>query len=205
MACSSQVSLRMDPIILASGSLRRQEYFKLLGLPFTIMPAKLDEKPRDGQTPADFSKDMAVRKINTIIEQLKGRIPRWICGADTVVVVDGEIFGKPSDRSEAKNMIERLEGREHEVISSVALFNGKNQNIDCRTVKSLVTFADLSEKEIEWYLNTGEWQGVAGAYKIQRLGGLFVSSIKGSYSAIVGLPMHEFYSMLIDNGYQYGA
>ena len=206
MACSSQVSLKiMDPIILASGSLRRQEYFKLLGLPFTIMPAKLDERPMAGQTPGDYSRDMAVLKINTIIEQLRGRIPRWICGADTVVVVDGEIFGKPADRNVAKDMIERLQGRENKVITSIALFNGKNQNIDCRTVESTVIFADLSDKEIEWYLNTGEWQGVAGAYKIQKLGGLFVSSIQGSYSAIVGLPIHEFYSMLIDNGYQYGA
>ena len=195
----------MDPIILASGSLRRQEYFKLLGLPFTIMPAKLDERPRAGQSPGEYTQDMAVRKINTIIDQLRGRIPRWICGADTAIVVDGEIFGKPANRNEAKTMIERLHGREHEVITSVALFNGKNQNIDCRTVNSAVTFAELSDMEIEWYLNTGEWQGVAGSYKIQGLGGCFVSSIQGSYSAIVGLPIHEFYSMLIDNGYQYGA
>jgi septum formation protein len=195
----------MDPIILASGSLRRQEYFKLLGLPFTIMPAKLDERPRDGQAPGDFTQDMAVRKINTIIDQLRGRIPRWICGADTVIAVDGEIFGKPADRGDAKSMIQRLQGREHEVITSIALFNGKNQNIDCRTVYSAVIFTSLTEEEIEWYLNTGEWQGVAGSYKIQGLGGCFVSSIQGSYSAIVGLPMHEFYSMLIENGYQYGA
>ena len=194
----------MDPIILASGSLRRQEYFKLLGLPFSIMPAKLDERPGEGQAPAEFTKEMAVRKINTIIDQLRGRIPRWICGADTVIAVDGEIFGKPADRGGAKTMIERLQGREHDVITSVALFNGKNQNIDCRTVESKVTFAELSDREIEWYLNTGEWQGVAGSYKIQGLGGCFVSSIQGSYSAIVGLPVHEFYCMLINNGYQYG-
>ena len=195
----------MDPIILASGSLRRQEYFRLLGLPFTIMPAKLDERPREGQAPGEYSQEMAIRKINTIVEQLRGRIPRWICGADTVIAVDGKIFGKPADRDEAKTMIEILSGRDHEVITSIALFNGKNQNIDCRTVESAVTFAELSEREIEWYLNTGEWQGVAGSYRIQELGGCFVSSIRGSFSAIVGLPMHEFYSMLIDNGYQYGA
>jgi septum formation protein len=195
----------MDPIILASGSLRRQEYFRLLSLPFTIMPAKLDERPMEGQVPGEYSREMAVRKINTIVDQLRGRIPRWICGADTVIALDGEIFGKPADRGDAKSMIERLSGREHEVISSVALFNGKNQKIDCRTVESAVTFAELSEKEIEWYLNTGEWQGVAGSYKIQGLGGCFVRSIRGSFSGIVGLPMHEFYCMLVDNGYQYGA
>jgi septum formation protein len=195
----------MEPIILASGSLRRQEYFKLLGLPFNIMPAKLDERPKPGQAPGDYTRDMAVRKINAIVTQLNGRIPQWICGADTVIAVDGEIFGKPSSRSDAMAMIERLSGREHEVFTTVALFNGKTRNIDCRTVESQVRFTPLSPGEIEWYLNTGEWQGVAGSYKIQGMGGCFVVSIKGSYSAIVGLPLHEFYDMLIRNGYQYGA
>jgi septum formation protein len=195
----------MEPIVLASSSLRRQEYFKLLGLPFNIMPAMLDEAPKPGQTPQEYTRDMAVRKINKIIEQLGGRIPRWICGADTVISVDGEIFGKPGDRGAAKIMMDKLRGREHEVSTSIALFSGKTQTIDCRSVESGVTFAPLSDDEVEWYLNTGEWQGVAGSYKIQGLGGCFVSSIKGSYSAIVGLPMHEFYVMLIENGYQYGA
>ena len=205
MAGSSPVSLTiMEPIVLASGSLRRQEYFRLLGLPFNIMPAKLDERPRPGQTPDDYTRDMAVRKINAILDQLQGRVPRWICGADTVISVGGEIFGKPSDRGEAKTMIERLQGRKHVVSTSVALFSGKNQNIDCRTVRAEICFAPLSENEVEWYLNTGEWQGAAGSYKIQGLGGCFAVSIKGSYSAVVGLPMHEFYRMLIENGYQYG-
>jgi septum formation protein len=195
----------VEPIILASGSLRRQEYFKLLGLPFNIMPARLDETPKPGQTPREYTEDMAVRKINKIIDQLQGRIPRWICGADTVISVDGEIFGKPQDRDEAQVMLEKLQGREHEVSTSVALFSGNTRSIDCQTVQSSVVFAPLSDSEIDWYLTTGEWQGVAGSYKIQGLGGCFVSSIKGSYSAIVGLPMHEFYCMLIKNGYQYGA
>jgi septum formation protein len=195
----------MEPIILASSSLRRQDYFKLLGLPFNIMPSMLDELPKPEQSPQDYTRDMAVRKINKIIEQLRGRIPRWICGADTVIAVDGEIFGKPKDRNEAQAMMEKLRGREHDVSTSVALFSGKTQTIDCRSVKSSVIFAPISDEELEWYLNTGEGQGVAGSYKIQGLGGCFVSSIKGSYSAIVGLPMHEFYVMLIENGYQYGA
>jgi septum formation protein len=197
--------MKMEPIILASSSSRRQDYFRLLGLPFNIMPAKLDEKPGSGQCPGDYTRDMAVKKVKAIIDQLHGRIPQWICGADTVISLNNEIFGKPADRTEAKAMIEQLSGREHKVFTSVALFKGKNQNIDCCTVESTVCFVSLTEREIEWYLNTGEWQGVAGSYKIQGLGGCFVDSIKGSFSAIVGLPMHEFYSMLIRNGYQYGA
>jgi septum formation protein len=168
------------------------------------MPAKLDEQPKPGQGANEYTQDMAVRKIHAILEQLRGRIPRWICGADTVIEINGEILGKPADRSEARIMLEQLEGREHEVYTSVALYSGKTQKIDCRTVKSEVHFAPLSEREIDWYLNTGEWQGVSGAYKIQGLGGCFISSIKGSHSAVVGLPMHEFYDMLVQNGYQYG-
>jgi septum formation protein len=193
----------MEPIILASGSLRRQEYFKLLGLPFNIMPSMLDEMPRPDQSPGEYTADMSIRKINKIIDQLRGRVPYWICGADTVISVDGEIFGKAADRDKARVMLEKLKGREHEVSTSVALFNGRNQTIDCRSVMSTVTFAPLSESEMDWYLNTGEWQGVAGGYKIQGLGGCFVTSIKGSYSAIVGLPLREFYVMLLENGYQY--
>jgi septum formation protein len=194
----------MEPIILSSGSLRRQEYFRLLGLPFNIMPSMLDETPRPDQSPREYTEDMAVRKINKIIDQLRGRMPYWICGADTVISVDGEIFGKAADRDKASAMLEKLRGRDHEVSTSVALFNGRTQTIDCRSVQSTVTFAPLSEGEMDWYLNTGEWQGVAGGYKIQGLGGCFVSSIKGSYSSIVGLPLREFYVMLLENGYQYG-
>jgi len=195
----------MEPIILASASLRRQEYFKLLGLPFIIMPAKLDEQPKPGQTAEEYTQDMAVQKINTIVTRLQNRIPQWVCGADTVISVDGEIFGKPSGRNDAMSMIERLSGREHQVFTSIALFNGRTGNTDCRTVESQVSLATLSQMEIEWYLNTGEWQGAAGSYKIQGLGACFAVSIKGSYSAIVGLPLHEFYDMLIRNGYRYGA
>ncbi|MDR2181335.1 MAG: Maf family protein [Treponema sp.] len=194
----------MEPIILASSSPRRKEYFKLMGLPFNIMPSHFDESPAEGQSPADYTAVMAAGKINTILEQLRGRIPHWICGADTVVSVDGEIFGKPPDRETARTMLEKLQGREHEVATSVALFNGNRQTTDCRSVLSAVTLAPLSDEEIEWYLNSGEWQGVAGAYRIQGQGACFITGIKGSYSSIVGLPLREFYVMLLENGYQYG-
>jgi septum formation protein len=193
-----------EPIILASGSLRRQEYFRLLGLPFNIMPSQINEEADGTLGPRECAEDFAIRKINKIISLLQNRIPPWICGADTIISMDEAIFGKPQDRNDAQRMLTKLQGRSHEVITAVALFNGKEKTIDCRSVKSVVTFMPLSKDEIEWYLNTGEWQGVAGAYKIQGLAGCFVSEIQGSYSAIVGLPMHEFYVMLKDNGYSYG-
>ncbi|GHV95599.1 Maf-like protein [Spirochaetia bacterium] len=200
----------MEPVILASGSLRRQEYFRLLGLPFSVMPAMIDETPRKDLSPRQNAEDCAVRKAQKVVETMKGRlpsvgIPRWICGADTIIALDGEIFGKPVDREDAKRMLGLLTGREHEVITAISLYIGREEKIDCRSVSCAVTFAPLAEAEIEWYLNTGEWQGVAGAYRIQGLAGCFISSITGSPSAVVGLPLHDFYVMLRENGYPFGA
>jgi septum formation protein len=196
----------MDPIILASGSLQRQEYFKLLSLPFNIMPARIPEDySEEDSHPQKAAENMAVRKVNKILELLKGKTPPWICGADTIISVDGKIFGKPKDREDAHRMLSKIHGRSHEVMSAIALFNGKDKTLDCRSVVSTVSFARLSDDEIEWYLNTGEWQGVAGAYKIQGLAGCYITSIKGSYTSIVGLPIREFYVMLRENGYPYGG
>jgi septum formation protein len=194
----------MEPIILASGSLRRQEYFRILGLPFSIMPPLIDESPGDIRDPGKLAETMAVRKINKIIELIKGGNPPWICGADTVISVEGEIYGKPRDREDAQRMLRRLQGRDHQVFTAVALYCDKSGFIDCRLVQSSVSFSPLTEGEIDWYLDTGEWQGVAGSYRIQGLASCFVSAINGSYSAIVGLPMHEFYVMLRANGYPFG-
>ena len=115
------------------------------------------------------------------------------------------IFGKPKDRDEAKQTLARLSGRGHEVITSMALYSGPEQEIDCRTVSCKVNFAPLSQAEIEWYLDTSEWQGVAGAYRIQGLASCFITKIEGSPTTVVGLPLREFYVMLRDNGYPYGA
>ncbi|MHC6204231.1 Maf family protein [Breznakiellaceae bacterium SP9] len=194
----------MEPIILASGSLRRQEYFRLLGLPFSIMPSLIDESYKENTDPKAQSKEFAERKVKKIIELFKGRSSPWICGADTMIVVDGRIYGKPKDRENAKTMLQTIQGRDHEVVTAIVIFNGREKTMDSRAVSSTVSFAPLADNEIEWYLNTGEWQGSAGAYRIQGLASCFVSSIKGSYSNIVGLPLHEFYVMLKDNGYPYG-
>ncbi|MFP3041913.1 Maf family protein [Treponema primitia] len=195
----------MEPIILASGSLRRQEFFRLLGLPFSIMPARIDEEDHGNLKPRELAEELAVRKVNNIIGLLSSRLPNWIFGADTLISVDGDVYGKPKDREDARKMLTKLQGRNHEVITAMALYSGKEKNIDCRSVVSSVTFAPIPSEDIEWYLNTGEWQGVAGSYKIQGLAGCFVSGINGSYSGIVGLPMHEFYVMLKENGYSYGV
>jgi septum formation protein len=194
----------VEPIVLASGSKRRQEYFRLLGLPFSIIAPEIDEESQAGLEPRELAEDLAVRKVQKVIGYLKGRNPPWICGADTLVSVDGTIYGKAKDRDHAKKMLEKLQGRVHQVITAMALYSGKTNSIDCRSVVSDVIFSSLADDQVEWYLDTGEWQGVAGAYRIQGMGSCFVTGIRGSYSSIVGLPIHEFYVMLRDNGYAYG-
>jgi len=129
----------------------------------------------------------------------------WIFGADTIVVLDGKIYGKPSDRREAGNMLRSLTGRRHEVITAMALHNRQKGTTDCKSTACEVEFAQLSADEIEWYLDTGEWQGAAGAYRLQEMGGCLVKEVKGSPSAVAGLPLYDFYAMLRDNGYPYGA
>jgi septum formation protein len=195
----------MEPIILASGSIRRHEYFKRLYLPFSIMVPGIAETNDACLPPKELACDLAKRKINAILAPYAGRIPpRWICAADTLISLDGEVIGKPATRAQAKETLIRLSGREHEVITALALFNGKEQKIDCRTNISTVRFAHLLDDEIEWYLDTFEWQGSAGAYKVQGLAACFIDNIKGSYSSIVGLPVRDLYRMLRENGYEYG-
>jgi septum formation protein len=148
---------------------------------------------------------LAVKKVENAIKILKDNLPLWIFGADTVVAIEKKIYGKPTDRDDAAKILKELSGRDHEVFTSIALYNGRKNKIDCRTAACTVTFAPLTEAEINWYLNTGEWQGVAGAYRIQGLASNFISKINGSPSTVTGLPLHEFYVMLRDNGYPYGA
>jgi septum formation protein len=197
----------MEPIILASASPRRQEYFRLLGLPFTCVPSNADEDFDEGTDPQAVVEELAIRKVKKTLEDLTQQQVEapWICGADTIVVLDGAIYGKPKDRQDAERMLRLFSGREHHVISAVALYNGRKDKFDCRSVTSAISFAPLSDKEIEWYLDSGEWEDAAGSYKIQGLASCFISDISGSYSSIVGLPLREFYVMLRDNGYPFGS
>jgi septum formation protein len=195
----------MEPIILASGSLRRQDYFRLLGLPFSIMPSRASEELSPGLDPRTQAEVIARRKVDEVVKTLEGRLPPWILGADTVVIVDGIVYGKPIDKDDARKMLRTLSGREHEVVTGLALYNGKTKSISSRSNCSSVRFSAVSDEEMDWYLETGEWQGVAGAYRIQGLAACFISEIRGSYSSIVGLPMHDFYVMLRENGYPYSG
>ena len=198
----------METIILASASPRRQEYFRLLGLPFSIVPAEIDESspknfdvPENPLAPLDLAGNLAIKKVQKVIEIMKNDPPNWICGADTIITLDNEIFSKPLNKDDARQMLTRLSGKTHKAITAVALYNDRKKNIDCRPASCDVSFAPLSQAEIEWYLDTNEWQGVAGSYRIQGIAACFISSINGCPSTVAGLPLRDFYTMLKDNGY----
>jgi septum formation protein len=198
----------MEPIILASESPRRRDFFRLMGLPFTCIPAMIDETQQEGLNPRQFAEDLAVKKALAVAgktDEELGAAIQWVFGADTIVVFDGKIFGKPVDRADAGRMLHGFSGNRHEVITAMALCDRRTGKTDCRSVSSGVEFTPLTEAEIEWYLDTGEWQGAAGAYQMQGLGGCLIKQINGSPSCVAGLPLYDFYAMLRGNGYHYGA
>ena len=205
----------MEPIILASESPRRQNFFHLLEIPFICIPAMIDETPKQGLTPGEVAEDLALRKVLAVANPasnpgIKNMALRsgagWIFGADTIVVLDGDILGKAANRDEAGQMLGRLAGKRHKVITAMALHNCAENTTDCRSVSCDVEFSPLTKAEIEWYVNTDEWEGAAGAYRIQERGGCLVKLLHGSPSTVAGLPLHEFCTMLQDNGcWQYEA
>ena len=195
----------MENIILASGSLKRQEFFKLMGLPFSVMPADIDESIKNHAEGGLFTRELAEKKVKKVINDLKNSLPNWICAADTVIVCDEKIIGKQNSREEAAKILRELAGKRHKVITSVALYNGYNRKIDSLTNCCTVSFACMTDEEINWYLDTNEWQGAAGAYRIQGLAGCFIESVEGCPNTVAGLPLRGFYVMLRRNGYQFGA
>ena len=168
----------------------------------------IDETRREGLEPGQFAEGLALKKALAVAGKTgegHDAAVLWVFGADTIVVLDGKIYGKPEDRADARKMLSGLSGRRHEVITAMALCNRRTGKNDCRSVSSEVEFAPLAGAEIEWYLDTGEWRGAAGAYQMQGLGGCLVKQINGSPSCVAGLPLFDFYAMLRDNGYHYGA
>ena len=192
----------MEPIILASGSPRRQETLRSLGIPFQVIIPEIDESELDGIQPEKISEYLASKKVEYVSKALPARqeVP-WILGADTTMVMDGRVYGKPSDIDEAVRFLQGFSGRTHTVITSMALYNGRLKYLTTRTARTDVTFATLSQEEIDWYISTGEWHNVAGGYRIQGFGSYFIRRIEGTSSTVIGLPLFELYDMLKEQGY----
>lgn len=200
-----------DSLTLASTSPRRRELLEQLGLAFEVAEPTPDDDPADHRPAVEFARDLAARKAASVADA-PAYAHRWVLGADTVVFDDTEILLKPADRREARRMLARLAGRTHRVVTALALFApapgdagaamSPREPIVAADVTA-VTFAPLSDAEIEWYLKTDEWRGVAGAYRIQGRGAVLIARVEGSYSTVMGLPIRLLYSMLRDTGFRF--
>lgn len=174
----------LPTLVLASGSPRRRELLVGLGLDFVVRPVNVDESALPGEEPADHVLRLAREK-----SQSRFGAGELVLAADTIVVIDGEILGKPSDAATARTMLRRLAGRRHTVLTGVALILGEGENQVAGVASSEVTIGDLSDEEIQWYVDTGEPLDKAGSYAIQGLGALLVTEVNGNYTNVVGLPL----------------
>lgn len=182
-------------LVLASASPRRRDLLDGLDLDFEVRPVEVDETPRPGERPAAMVERLAREKAAA--RSAPGEI---VLAADTVVVLDGEILGKPADRDEAVRMLTRLAGREHEVLTGIALLEGASGRTATAVDRTLVSMTPLADRRIGWYVDTGEPMDKAGAYAIQGLGAAFVDSIRGSYTNVVGLPLPRLRSLMAELG-----
>ena len=146
-------------------------------------------------------KRIALRKIETVVEMFKQESPRWLLGLDTLVEIGGKAVHKPSGIEEAEKILKMLSGKVHRVYTGIGFLPAKGEPVDLRSVCTEVKVAKLSDEDIEMYLETGEWSGVTGAYRIQERGAFFIEWIRGSYSNVVGLPLETFYGILKGNKY----
>ena len=186
----------MVMLYLASGSPRRRELLTQIGLPFTTLIAPIDENLLPDETPRAYVERLAREKAQAGLALLDDPADAVVLGADTAVVLDGRILGKPADRDEARATLSALSGREHQVLTAVALV-GMARVRTC-VVASQVRFRRLTTAEIDAYWATGEPRDKAGSYAIQGLAAVFVSQLQGSYSAVVGLPLCETAELLAE-------
>jgi len=187
----------MNPLYLASGSPRRRELLTQIGVPFTAISADIDETPLLDESPAAYVERLARGKAEAgraLITSSESQAPACVLGADTAVVLDGQILGKPVDEADALSMLMALSDREHEVLTAITVLDG--QRCESRVVRSLVRLRSINREEAAAYWASGEPRDKAGGYAIQGLAAVFVAGLNGSYSAVVGLPVCETAELL---------
>jgi septum formation protein len=185
-------------LILASASPRRAELLRAAGIPFDLDPADVDERVHANEPADAYVRRVAEEKARAVRAR---RDDRLVLAADTTVVADRQILGKPEDAVDARRMLRLLSGRSHEVITGVTVAGPGDARLETRVATTTVEFAPLSPEDIDWYVATGEPMDKAGAYAIQGFASRFVTSIQGSYSNVVGLPIALVYEMLKDRGW----
>ena len=187
-----------DPtLILASKSPRRRYLLEQAGLSFSIIPSSFDEKSISLSSPEAYVKVLAEKKADEVSEKYP---ESWVVGADTIVLIDGIILGKPGSRNDARDMLKSLAGQTHQVLTGYCICCKIKKRCFSETIRTDVLFKDLSDEEIEWYIHTKEPFDKAGAYAIQGLGTFLVKSINGSYTNVVGLPVCEVIEFFIKEG-----
>lgn len=189
----------MLQLVLASASPRRRELLERLGIPFKVSVSKAEENiDRGNLTPEQLARELALLKAKDVARTLEDGL---VIGADTIVVLDDEILGKPKSREEAGRMLHLLSGRSHQVITGLALVEAGGGRVQLTSEVTTVWFRRLDPGEVEWYLDTGEPMDKAGAYGIQGKGSILVDRIEGCYFNVVGLPLTRLYLMLKERGY----
>jgi septum formation protein len=180
-------------LVLASASPRRQELLRNSGIPFEVQPAHIPEDPHPGEQARDYAERLAQEKAQDVAKQRPRDV---VLGADTVVVIDGQILGKPTDSADAVRMLRLLSGREHQVITGVCVVKNGQPWVASETTR--VTMSEITEKEIADYVTTGEPMDKAGAYAIQGIASRWIPRIEGDYSNVVGLPVALVWRMLLE-------
>ena len=182
-------------LILASQSPRRRNLLEQAGIDFSVIPSNFDENSVKLSSPDVYVRQLAESKARDISEQYPAS---WVIGADTIVFIDDTILGKPASKSEARTMLKSLSGKTHQVLTGYCVCCQGSDRFFSDAVKTDVRFKKLTEKEIDWYINSGEPFGKAGAYAIQGIGAFLVKRIDGSYTNVVGLPICEVVELLIN-------
>ena len=178
------------PLLLASASPRRRELLERVGLPLAVRAADVDETPTAGEDPRAYVARIAAAKAAAVA----GAPGQWVLAADTTVTIDGAILGKAESDAEARAMLQRLSGREHEVPTAFVLRCG--DRVHAETVAATVRFITLDGALLDEYVACGEWRGKAGAYALQGIGAALVAEVRGSVTTVIGLPLAEVLAAL---------
>lgn len=184
-------------IILASRSPRRRELLDSIGIDFEVRTSDIPEVRAEGELVAEYVERLSAEKAAAVARH---EVEAWVIAADTVVFLDGQVLEKPRDRQEAIEMLEKLAGTTHTVYSGVALTNRMQGLQMVESVSTDVVIMPLDRSFVEWYVDTGEPMDKAGAYAVQGLGALFVESVTGSYTNVVGLPLPTLFRMMMQAG-----
>jgi len=177
-------------LVLASASPRRRELLGQLGLVLEVAPANVDETPHPGERPADYVRRVAAAKCDAVAQARAADAPSVpVVAADTIVIVDDQILGQPTDEADARRMLLALAGRRHDVTTAYRI-NFGGRTVD-RAVTTTVSFRSLRPAEVDAYIASGEWRGKAGGYAVQGRAGVFASELRGSHTNVIGLPLAE--------------